>query len=212
MLLLWPKTSSGTATYVCNIWVVIGLKIRKRATVSNWSNRNTKIGGALDTPMDRLKKVKRGDWFLPDIGLPEPEQPHRKEPHGKTRTMLQAATLRKKGEILESTSNAIGVAISTACDWLQRLEDGGLERRHDCKSPGRPCRLSDEQLAAPDRDVDKDPTESGFFCDAWTSRLVARRILDSCGIKYSDSGALKLTRRMNFSVRGVRHVPYSQTG
>ena len=159
--------------------------------------------------MDRSKRVKRGDGFLPDIGLPELEQLHRGEPHGKTRTMLQAAMRRKKGEILESISNAIGVAISTVHDWLLRLEEGGLERRHDRKSPGRPCRLSDEQWAALDRDIDKDPTESGFFRDTWTGRLVARRILNAFGIRYSDSGALKLTRRMNFSVRGVRPVPYN---
>ena len=67
-----------------------------------------------------------------------------------------------------------------------------MERRHDRKSPDRPCRLSDEQWAALDRDVDKDPTESGFFRDTWTDRLVARRILNECGIKYSDSGALAL--------------------
>ena len=159
--------------------------------------------------MDRSKRVKRGDGFLPDIGLPELEQLHRGEPHGKTRTILQATIRRKKGEILESISNAIGVAISTVHDWLLRLEEGGLKRRHDRKSPGRPCRLSDEQWVALDRDVDKDPTESGFFRDTWTGRLVARRILNKCGIKYSDSGALKLTRRMNFSVRGVRPVPHN---
>ena len=110
---------------------------------------------------------------------------------------------------MESISNAIGVAISTVHGWLLRLEEGGLKRRHDRKSPGRPCRLSDRQWAALDRDVDKDPTESGFFRDTWTGRLVARRILNKCGIKYSDSGALKLTRRMNFSVRGVGPVPHN---
>ena len=69
--------------------VVIGLKIRKRATISNWPNRNTKISGVPGTLMDRSKRVKRGDGFLPDIGLPEFEQLHREEPHGKTRDMIR---------------------------------------------------------------------------------------------------------------------------
>ena len=159
--------------------------------------------------MNRTRHVKRGDKFLPDVSLSELEQMRRKEPHGKTRTMLQAAVCRKKGETRSTISNGIGVTISTMHDWLLRLEEGGLERRHDRKSPGRPCRLSDAQMASLDKDIDKDPKESGFSRDTWTARLAGRHIMNAFGIKYSDSGALKLTRRMNFSVRGARLVPYN---
>ncbi len=159
--------------------------------------------------MNRARHVKRGDEFLRDVSLSELEQIRSEEPHGKAKAMLQAAIHRKKGETPDAISKAIGVATSTIHDWLLRLEEGGLERRHDCKSPGRPCRLSDAQKESLDGDIAKEPMASGFFRGTWTARLVGRRILNAFGIRYSDSGALKLTRRMNFSVRGVRPVPYN---
>ena len=159
--------------------------------------------------MNLTTHVKRGDKFLPDVSLSELEQMHRNEPHGKTKTMLHVAIRRKKGDILDTISKAVGIATSTIHDWLSRLKEGGLERRHDYKSPGRPCRLSEAQKKSLDKDIDQDPTKSGFSRGTWTARLVARHILNMFGIRYGDSGALRLTRRMNFSVRGVRPVPYN---
>ncbi len=39
--------------------------------------------------------------------------------------------------------------------------------------------------------------------------MVTRAILDRFGATYGPSGALKLTTRMNFSVRKARPVPYN---
>ena len=49
---------------------------------------------------------------------------------------------------LEPISKATEIAKSTVYGWLLRLE-GDLDRRHDRKSPGRPCRLSEEQRHDP---------------------------------------------------------------
>ena len=139
--------------------------------------------------MNLTMHVKRGDKFLPDVSLSELEQTHRNEPHGKTKTMLHVAIRRKKGDILDTISKAVGIATSTIHDWLSRLEEGGLERRHDYKSPGRPCRLSEAQKKSLDKDIDQDPTKSGFSRGTWTARLVARHILNMFGIRYGDSGS-----------------------
>ena len=189
--------------------IVIGLMIRKKEGTPNGLNRYIKILVEPDTFMNLTMHVKRGDKFLPDVSLSELEQMHGNEPHGKTKTMLHVAIRRKKGDILDTISKAVGIATSTIHDWLSRLEEGGLERRHDYKSPGRPCRLSEAQKKSLDKDIDQDPTKSGFSRGTWTARLVARHILNMFGIRYGDSGALRLTRRMNFSVRGVRPVPYN---
>ena len=76
-----------------------------------------------------------------------------------------------------------------------------MERRYDRKSPGRPCRLSDAQRSVLDRDIEKNPEESGFRRSTWTAKLVVRYILERFGVRYSADGALRLTDRLNFSVR-----------
>ena len=89
------------------------------------------------------------------------------------------------------------------------MQEEGLERRHDRKSPGRPPRLSGDQIRELEGILRQSPTDSGFECGSWTAKMVTRAILDRFGATYGPSGALNLTTRMNFSVRKARPVPYN---
>ena len=90
--------------------------------------------------MNLTMHVKRGDKFLPDVSLSELEQTHRNEPHGKTKTMLHVAIRRKKGDILDTISKAVGIATSTIHDWLSRA--GG-------RRLGAQTRLQESRQAMP---------------------------------------------------------------
>ena len=67
------------------------------------------------------------------------------EKPGKSRERLQAALLRKDGKILKEIARILGRGISTIERWLIRMENKGVEHRHDLKRPGRPPTLSPEQ-------------------------------------------------------------------
>ena len=92
--------------------------------------------------MRPAKAVRLGEEFLKGINEEELVSMQAMEKDYKVKAMLQAAIHRKRGLLLKEISKAIGKAISTIHDWLMRLV-GDMGRRHDCKSPGRPCRLSD---------------------------------------------------------------------
>ena len=158
--------------------------------------------------MRPARVIKLGEEFLKGISVEDLKSMQSREKDYKVKTMLQAAMHRKRGLSLEEISRAIGKAISTIHGWLSRLENG-MEGRHDRKSPGRPCRLSDEQTSFLDKDLEKNPEESGFHRSTWTAKLVVRHVLDKFGVRYSADGALRLARRLNFSVRKPRPVPYN---
>ena len=158
--------------------------------------------------MRPAKAVKLGEEFLKGISEGELVSMQVMEKDYKVKTMLQAARHRKKGMLLREISEAIGKAVSTVHGWLLRLEEC-MERRYDRKSPSRPCRLPDAQRSVLDRDIEKNPEESGFRRSTWTAKLVVRHILERFGVRYSADGALWLTDRLNFSVRKVRPVPYN---
>ena len=92
-----------------------------------------------------MRKVKRGDAFLPGVYVSEIESLHAKNTGYKIKCILQAVLLRKAGRTLRDISKAIGFSKSTIYGWLERLAAGGLKRIHDNKSPGRSCRLSVKQ-------------------------------------------------------------------
>ena len=159
--------------------------------------------------MPRKLKVKRGEEFLPDVSISQLSEMQRKEPPGKSRDRLKAAKLRKRDWTLDRIADIVEYAKSTVHGWLLRMQEEGLERRHDHKSPGRPPRLSGDQISELDGILRRSPTDSGMERGSWTAKMVARIIQDRFGAPYGPSGALKLTARMNFSVRKTRPVPYN---
>ena len=158
--------------------------------------------------MRPAKVIKLGEEFLKGTSVEDLKSMQAMEKDYKVKAMLQSAIHRKKGMLLMEISKAIGKAVSTIHGWLSRLENG-MDGRYNLKSPGRPCRLSDEQISSLDKDLEKNPEESGFHRSTWTAKLVVRHVLDKFGVRYSADGALRLTSRLNFSVRKPRPVPYN---
>ena len=162
--------------------------------------------------MPHAERVRRGDGFLPGFSLQDLQEMRDGERDPKARTILQAAIHRKTGLSLDRIVEAIGFVRSTVYGWLARLAAGGVQRRHDRKSPGRPCRLDERQRVQLDGIIRESPERSGFHSDMWISRMVAGCIWKVFGVRYSHSGALRLTGRMGFSVRKRRPVPQNTAG
>ena len=98
------------------------------------------------TPMPKAVLVKRGEEHLPDVPLAELEGMYRHEPPGKSRDGLQAAVLRKRGKMIVEMATMSGRHPSTIHRWLHRLEREGPDGRYDRRGPGRPRRLTPEQI------------------------------------------------------------------
>ena len=94
--------------------------------------------------MTKAVLVKRGDEYLPDVPLAEPEETHRHEPPGMSRDRLQAAVLRKRDKMIVEIATISGCHPSTIHRWLHRLEREGPDGRYDRWGPGRPRLLTPE--------------------------------------------------------------------
>ena len=81
--------------------------------------------------------VPSGEQFLPIIDLEDLLKMHKKEKIGKAKHILQVCTLRKEGKSIRSISRIVGIAYSTARNWLLRVHREGLKRRFDKKRLGR---------------------------------------------------------------------------
>ena len=108
-------------------------------------------------------KLKRGDAFLPDVSVSKIESLQTKNTGCKIKYILQAVRLREEGRTFRDIAKAVGIPKSTVYGWLQRVAVGGFDRIHDSESPGRPCRLSDEQKESPENDLLKHQTECKFL-------------------------------------------------
>ena len=131
------------------------------------------------------------------------------EKPGKSRERLQAALLRKDGKILKEIAHILGRGISTIERWLIKMENKGVEHRHDLKRPGRPPTLSPEQEKVIEDDLDKPPSESGFKRGSWNNKMLVKRVFDRFNIVISHSSAIRLSSRLGFSTRKPRPIPYN---
>lgn len=159
--------------------------------------------------MLRAARIKRGKEYLPEVPLSVLEEMQGREKPGKSRDRLQAAVLRKRGEMVGKIAEIAGRHPSTISRWLRLMEREGLDGRHDNKIPGRPPKLSPEQERAIEEDLDKPPGESGFLRGSWNARMVARRILERFGIICSQRTALRVANRLGFTVRKPWSVPHN---
>ena len=160
--------------------------------------------------MPHAERVRRGDGVLPGVSLQDLQEMRDGERDPKARTILQAAIHRKTGLSLDRIAGAIGFVRSTVYGWLARLAAGGAQRRHDRKSPGRPCRLDERQRVQLDGIIRGSPERSGFHSDMWISCMVTGCIWKVFGVRYSPSGALKLADRnrlfcQKVQARAVEH-------
>ena len=153
--------------------------------------------------------VKRGKEFLSHVSTDRIEQRLKEEPPGKSRERLQAAQMRRDGKSEGTICKILGHSKSTISAWLKRIEKDGLDAIHDGKSMGRPPKLSPCQQDAVRACLEEEPTYWGFERSNWTARVLAKFVKDVCGVQYSVSGILALSRRLGCSIRMPRPVPHN---
>ncbi len=112
--------------------------------------------------MPKVAPVKIGEGYLSGVQLSELEETYRRQPHGKSGDMLQAAVPKKRGKMIVEMAPISGRHPSTVHRRLSRMEREGPDDGHDGKSPGRPLLPSPEQEKAIEGDLDGTPRGSGF--------------------------------------------------
>ena len=154
------------------------------------------------------RHVGKGDEFLCAVSRQNIKKAFKHERSGKSRERLRAALLRKEGHGMKDIADQLGRSTATVFEWLYRLDQEGLDARHDRKSPGRPPKLSYEEQSELREMVSEPPTLSGYASTVWTSRVLADVTQKLFARKYTRAGVLVLARRLQFTVRGLRPVPY----
>ena len=90
--------------------------------------------------------VPRGDAFLPEYTLKDLEALYLREKDSKAKIRLLAAIHRKEGLTYTEIGWRIKYPSTTVKDWLRRMHEEGIHRRYNKKKPGRPKKLTCEQL------------------------------------------------------------------
>jgi putative transposase len=117
------------------------------------------------------------------------------------RRRLEAAEDLQKGITQARVARKFGVSRTTASRWYRTLEGQGLECLRKRKAPGRPSRLSSNQMAEVRDLFAAGPRACGFETDRWTTARLARAIEARFSIRYDPDHVGRLMHRLGLRAK-----------
>ena len=130
----------------------------------------------------------------------------RRERDGRVSARLLALANALDGLPREEAAELAGMTGQTLGDWVHRYTAEGVEGLRDRPRPGRPCALDEGRQAALKALVLKGPKLERDGCAAWRVRDLCAPVERRFGVRYGESGMLRLVRRLDLSWQKARPV------
>jgi transposase len=130
----------------------------------------------------------------------------RRERDGRVSGRLLALANALDGMSREAAARAAGMDRQTLRDWVHRYNAEGIEGLRDRPRPGRPCALDEGRQAALKALILKGPKLERDGCVAWRIRDLCRLVEDRFGVRYGETGMLRLVKGLDLSRQKARPV------
>jgi len=111
----------------------------------------------------------------------------------------RAWALHQQGGTQVAIATALGVTQGAVSHWLARATHAGPSTLTDHPAPGRPPRLSPDQLGELVDLLTQGAEAHGFLGDVWTRRRVADLIQQHFGVGYHPTQVGRLLRQIGWS-------------
>jgi transposase len=130
----------------------------------------------------------------------------RRERDGRVCSRLLALANALDGMSREEAARLAGMDRQTLRDWVHRYNVEGIEGLKDRPRSGRPPRLDPGQQAALKALVLKGPELERDGCVAWRVRDLCRLVERRFGVRYSETGLLRLLHGLDLSWQKPRPI------
>src|SRR6059058_6256303 len=130
----------------------------------------------------------------------------RRERDGRVSARLLALANVLDGMSREEAARAASMDRQTLRDRVHRYNAEGVEGLRDRPRPGRPCALDEGQQATLKALVLRGPRLERDGCVAWRARDLCALVEERFGVRYGESGMLKLLKGLDLSWQKTRPV------
>src|SRR3954463_5606590 len=141
-----------------------------------------------------------------DRGAGELRRLPRRERDGRVGARLLALANALDGLPREEAARLAGMTGQTLGDWVHRYNAEGIEGLRDRPRPGRPCASDEGQQAALEALVLRGPALRRDGCVAWRARDLCALVEARFGVRYRESGMLRLLEGLDLSWQKTRPV------
>jgi transposase len=117
---------------------------------------------------------------------------------------LHGVLLVAQGMTCPEAGGLLGDAPRTVEYWVKRFEKDGVGGLSEGERPGRPSRLSRQQLRKIGVALRRSPAECGLSTNIWDGKSLSAFIDDSMGVQLGPRQCQRLFRRLGFRLRKPR--------
>ena len=130
----------------------------------------------------------------------------RRERDGRVGSRLLALADALDGMGRGEAARAAGMDRRTLRDWVRRYNAEGVEGLRDRPRAGRPCRLDEGRQAALKALILRGPKLERDGCVAWRARDLRDLVERRSGVRYRETGMLRLLHGLDLSWQKARPV------
>jgi len=149
--------------------------------------------------MQRLKIIRKSPNKEEILWL------YRKEKRSKLKERYHALYLMFEFENCTRVAELLGKHRSTVIGWVNTFNERGLEGIVPKKPPGRPSRLSEEQMGEVKKDVMTHPRQLGYEFSNWEGKSVAHHIKKKFGVEIKVRQAQNILHKLTFTLQRPRY-------
>lgn len=117
---------------------------------------------------------------------------------------LHGVLLVAQGLTCPQVAGLLGDAPRTVVNWVQRFESDGLAGLCEGERPGRPRRLSEEQLEKVEVALRRSPAEFGLATQMWDGPTLSEFLRREFGVNLKVRQCQRLFRTLGFRLRKPR--------
>ena len=117
-----------------------------------------------------------------------------------SRRLLAAEEL-QRGLTQSQVARKFGVSRTTASRWNRALSGKGVEALRKRRAPGRPCRLTADQITGVTELYRSGPRTAGYDTDRWTTARFAEAIFARFAIRYDPDHVGRIMHRLGLRDR-----------
>ena len=130
----------------------------------------------------------------------------RRSPESRYDHRLHGVLLVAQGMSCRRVAHLLGDSPRTVQYWIHRFEQDGLAGLVDGERPGRPTRLSDDQLDEIGLVLRKPPLDVGLSANLWDGNLLSSYIARQYDVQLGVRQSQRLFRQLGFRFRKPRPV------
>jgi transposase len=117
---------------------------------------------------------------------------------------LHGVLLVAQGMTCPQVAGVLGDSPRTVVNWVQRFESRGLAGLAEGERPGRPSRLSDEQLVEVQAALRSSPAKCGLATQMWDGPALSEFLKRKLGAELKVRQCQRLFRQLGFRLRKPR--------